>query len=159
MHLHQPSLIQKKTRYTRFLVITNKLVFFICICAFPFLVKAENFKMNCDVQGTIPALEDKELPSARVTVEIETIGNNTFMRITGSKTYEMKASTLATKVFTGTNLTNPKFLGVRSKNKETGQESEITINQKTVALSGFNDIDFQGKTVRLQLTGQCVLPK
>jgi hypothetical protein len=115
--------------------------------------------MNCDVQGTIPALEDKELPSARVTVEIETIGNNTFMRITGSKTYEMKASTLATKVFTGTNLTNPKFLGVRSKNKETGQESEITINQKTVALSGFNDIDFQGKTVRLQLTGQCVLPK
>ncbi len=120
---------------------------------------AENFKMPCEIKGIIPALEDKELPSARVILEIKTIGNNIFMRVTGSKQYEMKLSTLATKVFTGTNLTNPKRLGIRSKNNETGQESELTVDQKTVSLSGYNDIDFQGKTVRLRLSGVCILPK
>ncbi len=131
----------------------------IAIAVFSFAALADNFKMPCEVKGIIPALEDKELPAARVTLEIETIGNNIFMRMTGSKQYEMKLSTLATKVFTGTNLTNPKHLGVRSKNNETGQEGELTVDQKTVSLSGYNDIDFQGKVVRLKLSGVCTLPK
>ena len=70
----------------------------------------------------------------------------------------MKVSTLATKIMTGTNLTNPKHLGVRAKNKETGQESELVIDQKTVKLTGYNDIEVQKQIVRLVLTGQCILP-
>jgi hypothetical protein len=126
--------------------------------ALSFAACADNFKMSCDVQGTIAAMQDKELAPSRMTLEIETIGNNIFLRLTGAKPYEMKLSTLATKVFVGANLTNAKHLGVRTKNKETNQEGQLVIDQKTVGLSGYNDIEFQGKPVRLTLTGTCILP-
>jgi len=120
---------------------------------------ADDFKMNCDVQGTVPVMVDKTFPPARVALVIQTLGNNIFIQIVGPSPYDMKVSTLATKVMSGTNLTNPKHLGVRAKNKETGQESELVIDQKTVTLSGYNDIEVQKQMVRLVLTGQCVLPK
>jgi hypothetical protein len=120
---------------------------------------ADDFKMNCDVQGTIPAMPDKVIAPARVALVIQTLGNNIFIQIVGPSPYEMKVSTLATKVMSGSNLTNPKHLGVRAKNKETGQESELVIDQKTVTLSGYNDIDYQKQIVRLAITGQCILPK
>ena len=120
---------------------------------------ADDFKMNCDVQGTVPVMVDKTFPPARVALVIQTLGNNIFIQIVGPSPYDMKVSTLATKVMSGTNLTNPKHLGVRAKNKETGQESELVIDQKNVTLTGYNDIEVQKQMVRLVLTGQCVLPK
>jgi hypothetical protein len=128
------------------------------IAALSFAAYADNFKMSCDVQGTIAAMQDKELAPSRMTLEIESIGNNIFMHLIGAKPYEMKLSTLTTKVFVGTNLTNAKHLGVRTKNKETNQEGQLVIDQKTVGLSGYNDIEFLGKPVRLTLTGTCILP-
>ncbi len=120
--------------------------------------RADDFKMNCDIQGSIPAVPDKAVAPARVSLVIQTLGNNIFIQIVGPSPYDMKVSTLATKIMTGTNLTNPKHLGVRAKNKETGQESELVIDQKTVKLTGYNDIEVQKQIVRLVLTGQCILP-
>ena len=76
----------------------------------------------------------------------------------GANPYDMKVSTLATKVMSGTNLTNPKHLGVKAKNKDTGQESQLIIDQKTVTLTGYNDIEVQKQIVRLVINGQCILP-
>ena len=120
---------------------------------------ADEFKMSCDVQGNIPQMLDKIIAPARVTLTIQTLGNNIFMQIVGPTPYDMKVSTLVTKVMTGINLTNPKHLGVRTKNKETGQEAELVIDQKTVTMTGYNDVEIQKQSVRLLLTGQCILPK
>ena len=119
---------------------------------------ADEFKMNCDVQGTIPAMPDKSIAPARVSLLIQTLGNNIFIQIVGANPYDMKVSTLATKVMSGTNLTNPKHLGVKAKNKDTGQESQLIIDQKTVTLTGYNDIEVQKQIVRLVINGQCILP-
>ena len=120
---------------------------------------ADEFKMSCDVQGSIPQMLDKIIAPARVTLTIQTLGNNIFMQIVGPSPYDMKVSTLVTKVMTGINLTNSKHLGVRTKNKETGQEAELVIDQKTVTMTGYNDVEIQKQSVRLLLTGQCILPK
>ncbi len=120
---------------------------------------ADEFKMSCDLQGSIPQMLDKIIAPARVTLTIQTLGNNIFMQIVGPTPYDMKVSTLVTKVMTGINLTNPKHLGVRTKNKETGQEAELVIDQKTVTMTGYNDVEIQKQSVRLLLTGQCILPK
>jgi hypothetical protein len=120
---------------------------------------ADEFKVNCDIQGTIPVLDDKALPPVKAVLMIQTLGNNIFIQIVGPSPYEMKVNTLETKLMSGKNLTNPKHLGARVKNKTTGQETEIVLDYKTVALSGYNDIEYQKQMVRLVLTGQCVLPK
>ena len=120
---------------------------------------ADEFKVNCDIQGTIPVLDDKALPPVKAVLMIQTLGNNIFIQMVGPSPYEMKVNTLETKLMSGKNLTNPKHLGALVKNKTTGQETEIVLDYKTVALSGYNDIEYQKQIVRLVLTGQCVLPK
>ena len=121
-------------------------------------VWAQTFKMSCELEGVIPALEDRKLKPEKVVVEIQTMGKNLFMKVVGSNLYTVQASSLTTEDFVGKSLTSEKLMGVNRKNKATGFESEIRIDRATVMLTASNDMDYQGKTVRVLLTGPCVRP-
>ena len=68
-------------------------------------VPAQTFRLTCDLQGTIPVLEDRKLRPAQVTVEMQSIGKNIFIKLVGPRYYDMKVSSLTTETFTGANLT------------------------------------------------------
>lgn len=121
-------------------------------------VLAQTFKMSCDLEGVIPALEDRKLKPEKVVVEIQTMGKNLFMKVVGSNLYTVQASSLTTEEFAGKNLTSEKQMGVTRKNKATGFESEIRIERETVMLTAFTDMDYRGKTVRVLLSGPCIRP-
>jgi hypothetical protein len=121
--------------------------------------QAQTFKMPCEVEGTIPALEDKKIPPERIEVEIQGLGKNVFLKTVGSKYYQVIANSLATDDYMGKNLTTEKGMGATRKHKKTGYESEIFIDRQTVMLSAFQDMDERGKKVRVQFTGPCTLPK
>lgn len=121
-------------------------------------VLAQTFKMSCELEGVIPALEDRKLKPEKVVVEIQTMGKNLFMKVVGSNLYTVQASSLTTEEFAGKNLTSEKQMGVTRKNKVTGFESEIRIERETVMLTAFNDMDYRGKTVRVLLSGPCIRP-
>ena len=136
---------------------TTLFIFGLCMGAT--LAQAQTFKMPCEVEGTIPALEDKKIPPERIEVEIQGLGKNIFMKTVGSKYYQTIVNSLATEDFVGKNLTTEKGMGATRKHKKTGYESEIFIDRQTVVLSVFHDIDDRGKKVRVQFTGPCTLPK
>ena len=119
---------------------------------------AQTFKIACELEGIIPALEDRKLKPEKVVVEIQTMGKNLFMKVVGSNFYTVQASSLTTEEFVGKNLTSQKLMGVTRKNKTTGFESEIRIERETVMMTAFNDMDYRGKTVRVLLSGPCVRP-
>ncbi|NBW68143.1 MAG: hypothetical protein EBR47_05520 [Betaproteobacteria bacterium] len=121
-------------------------------------VWAQTFKMSCELEGIVPALEDRKLKPEKVVVEIQTMGKNLFMKVVGSNLYTVQASSLTTEEFAGKNLTTEKQMGVTRKNKTTGWESEIRIERETVMLTAFNDMDYRGKTVRVLLSGPCIRP-
>lgn len=119
---------------------------------------AQTFKIACELEGIIPALEDRKLKPEKVVVEIQTMGKNLFMKAVGSNLYTVQASSLTTEEFVGKNLTSEKLMGVTRKHKATGFESEIRIERETVMMTAFNDMDYRGKTVRVLLSGPCVRP-
>lgn len=121
--------------------------------------QAQTFKMPCEVEGVIAALEDKKIPPERIEVEIQGLGKNVFLKTVGSKYYQVIANSLATDDYIGKNLTTEKGMGATRKHKKTGYESEIFIDRQTVMLSAFQDVDERGKKVRVQFTGPCTLPK
>lgn len=121
-------------------------------------VWAQTFTMACELEGVIPALDDRKLKPEKVVIEIQTMGKNLFMKVVGSKLYTVQASSLTTEEFVGKNLTSEKLMGVNRKNKATGFESEIRIDRATVMMTASNDIDYRGKTVRVLLTGPCIRP-
>jgi len=121
-------------------------------------VAAQTFKISCELEGVIPALEDRKLKPEKVVVEIQTMGKNIFMKVVGSNLYTVQASSLTTEEFAGTNLTSQKQMGVTRKNKTTGFESEIRIERETVMMTAFNDMEYRGKTVRVLLSGPCIRP-
>jgi hypothetical protein len=121
-------------------------------------VWSQTFKMSCELEGVIPALDDRKIKPEQVVVEIQTMGHNLFMKIVGPKLYTVQASSLTTEEFVGKNLTSQKLMGVTRKNKTTGFESEIRIERETVMMTAFNDMDYRGKTVRVLLSGPCVRP-
>ena len=121
-------------------------------------VWAQTFKISCELEGVIPALEDRKLKPEKVVVEIQTMGKNIFMKVVGSNLYTVQASSLTTEEFAGTNLTSQKQMGVTRKNKTTGFESEIRIERETVMMTAFNDMEYRGKTVRVLLSGPCIRP-
>ena len=121
-------------------------------------VWSQTFKMSCELEGVIPALEDRKIKPEQVVVEIQTMGHNLFMKIVGPKLYTVQASSLTTEEFVGKNLTSQKLMGVTRKNKTTGFESEIRIERETVMMTAFNDMDYRGKAVRVLLSGPCVRP-
>ena len=118
---------------------------------------AQTFRLSCEVQGTIPVLEDRKLKPATVVVEMQSIGKNIFLKLSGSRYYEMKVSSLTTEAFTGTNLTTAGAIGARARHNDTGRVTEIRIERDTILLSGYNDIDFRGKVVRMNLEGPCAM--
>ena len=119
---------------------------------------AQTFKISCELEGVIPALEDRKLKPQKVVVEVQTMGKNLFMKVVGSNLYTVQASSLTTEEFDGKNLTSEKQMGVTRKNKTTGFESEIRIERETVMMTAFNDMDYRGKTVRVLLSGPCIRP-
>ena len=119
---------------------------------------AQTFKIACELEGIIPALEDRKLKPEKVVVEIQTMGKNLFMKVVGSNFYTVQASSLTTEEFVGKNLTSEKLMGVTRKHKATGFESEIRIERESVMMTAFNDMDYRGKTVRVLLSGPCVRP-
>jgi len=121
-------------------------------------VWAQTFKISCELEGVIPALNDRKLKPEKVVVEIQTMGKNIFLKVVGTNLYTVQASSLTTEEFAGTNLTSQKEMGVTRKNKTTGFESEIRIERETVMMTAFNDMEYRGKTVRVLLSGPCIRP-
>jgi hypothetical protein len=120
--------------------------------------QAQTYRLTCELQGTIPALDDRKFKPATVMVDIQGIGKNIFLKLNGPRYYEMKVSSLTTEAFTGTNLTTGVALGAKARHNETGRVTQILIARDTVQLTGYSDIEFRGKVLRMNLEGPCALP-
>lgn len=127
------------------------------LCSTP--VFAQTFKMPCEVEATIPAMEDVKIKPQKVVIEIQSMGKNIFLKMNGPEPYLLIANSLATEDYMGKNLTTAKEMGAFRKHKVTGAESEIRIEQATVIVSAYNDITYMGKKVRVQITGPCSVPR
>lgn len=119
---------------------------------------AQTFRMPCDVTGVIPELDNTKLAPERITVEIQSMGKNIFLKIPDSKIYFAQASSLETDEFTGKNLTTQSQMGAYRKSKLTGKESEIRIERANRMLHAYNDTTYQGKPVRVTFDGPCTPP-
>lgn len=117
--------------------------------------QAQTFVMHCDVEGTIPALNDLKLKPAEVTLEIQAMGHNLFLKMKGPKPYELFVNTLTTEQFEGKNLTNAQRMGLQNRNLSTGDMREVRITRQGLELSGYSDIDYQRKKVRMSFEGTC----
>ena len=120
---------------------------------------AQTFKMPCEVEASIPAMEDVKIKPQKVVIEIQSMGKNIFLKMNGPEPYLVMANSLATEEFTGKNLTTPKEMGAFRKHKVTGAESEIRIEQATVIVTAFTDTTYMGKKVRVNITGPCGMPR
>jgi hypothetical protein len=115
--------------------------------------------MPCEVEATIPTLEDVKLKPQKVVIEIQSMGKNIFLKMNGPEPFLIIANSLATEEFAGKNLTTAKEMGAFRKHKVTGAESEIRIEQATVIVTAYNDISYMGKKVRINITGPCSVPR
>jgi hypothetical protein len=120
---------------------------------------AQTFKMPCEVEATIPAMEDVKIKPQKVVIEIQSLGKNIFLKMNGPEPYLLVANSLATEEFTGKNLTTAKEMGAFRKHKVTGAESEIRIDQATVVVTAYYDTTYMGKKVRMNITGPCSVPR
>ena len=120
---------------------------------------AQTFKMPCEVEGVIPALDDRKIKPEKVVIEIQSMGKNIFLKMNGPEPYVLIANSLATEEYTGKNLTTAKEMGAFRKHKVTGAESEIRIEQATVIVTAFTDTIYMGKKVRVNITGPCGMPR
>jgi hypothetical protein len=127
-------------------------------CVLSSLSLAQTFRMPCDVSGVIAELDNTKLPQERITVEIQSMGKNIFLKIPDSKNYFVQASSLETDEFTGKNLTTQSQMGAYRKSKITGKESEIRIERLTRVLHAYNDTTYMGKPVRIVFDGPCTPP-
>jgi hypothetical protein len=120
---------------------------------------AQTFRMPCEVEATIPAMEDVKIKPQKVVIEIQSMGKNIFLKMNGPEPYTLIANSLATEEFTGKNLTTAKEMGAFRKHKVTGAESEIRIEQATVIVTAYHDTTYMGKKVRVNITGPCSVPR
>jgi hypothetical protein len=120
---------------------------------------AQTFKMPCEVEGVIPAMDDLKIKPQKVVIEIQAMGKNIFLKMNGPEPYALIANSLATEEYTGKNLTTPKEMGAFRKHKVTGAESEIRIEQATVIVTAYTDTSYMGKKVRVNITGPCGMPR
>ena len=105
---------------------------------------AQTFKMPCEVEASIAAMEDVKIKPQKVVIEMP---------------YALIANSLATEEYTGKNLTTPKEMGAFRKHKVTGAESEIRIEQATIIVTAYTDTTYMGKKVRVNITGPCGMPR
>ena len=136
-------------------VAPTALLHLVLLFGWPITAQAEIFTMRCSIEGSFPALEDKKVPPAEVSIEIQSIGNNLYFKVQGAKPYEMFINTLTTDQFIGKNLTNPSSMGIQQKTVAKGELRELRIARANMALSGYADIPHQRKTQRMNLQGQC----
>ena len=122
------------------------------------LAQAQTFKLECEAEGVIAQLDNKKLPPARVSIEIQNIGWHMYFNVVGPPDYQMRVSSLITEQFQGTNLSNASRLGANKKNKSNSYETQVVIDRATVSYSGYNDVDQRGKLVRIAYEGKCKLP-
>ena len=122
------------------------------------LAQAQTFKIDCDAEASIPLLE-KKLTPAKITIELQNIGRHVYFNVVGPADYQMRVSSLITEQYLGANLTTAARLGANKKNKTNGHENQITIDRESVSYAGYNDTDYQGKSVRILFEGKCKLPK
>ncbi|MSQ57950.1 MAG: hypothetical protein EXR35_10805 [Limnohabitans sp.] len=139
----------------------HKIFFYIMVLLFGLMTtqihaEVRPYKFKCQLNGTIPELEDKPLKPAQVKVEIRTIGANIFLTIQGPQPYDMYISTLATEKFTGKNLTGSSSMGIKSKDIETGYEREVRIARDSLVLSGSTDILYRKQKVKAVFEGDCL---
>jgi hypothetical protein len=120
---------------------------------------AQTFKMPCEVEASIPAMEDVKIKPQKVVIEIQSMGKNIFLKMNGPEPYLLIANSLATEEYTGKNLTTAKEMGAFRKHKVTGAESEIRIDQATVVVTAYHDTTYMGKKVRMNITGPCSVPR
>jgi len=123
------------------------------------LAQAQTFKIDCDAEASIPQLDNKKLAPAKITLELQSIGRHVYFNVVGPADYQMRVSSLITEQYLGANLTTATRLGASKKNKTNGRENQITIDRDSVAYAGYNDTDYQGKSVRILFEGKCKLPK
>ena len=116
---------------------------------------AETYTVRCSIEGSLAALEDKKIPAAEVSIDIQAIGNNLYFKVQGAKPYEMFINTLTTDQFVGKNLTNASSMGIQQKTVATGDVRELRLARSNMALSGYADILYQRKTQRMTVQGQC----
>jgi hypothetical protein len=119
----------------------------------------QTFKMPCEVEATVPAMEDMKIKPQKVVIEIQSMGKNIFLKMNGPEPYVLIANSLATEEYTGKNLTTAKEMGAFRKHKVTGAESEIRIEQATVIVNAYHDTTYMGKKVRINITGPCSVPR
>jgi hypothetical protein len=131
----------------------------LCVVVYVAPAHAQTFKMPCEVEATIPAMEDLKIKPQKVVIEIQSMGKNIFLKMNGPEPYLLIANSLATEEFTGKNLTTAKEMGAFRKHKVTGAESEIRIEQATVIVTAYHDINYMGKKVRINITGPCSVPR
>ena len=122
------------------------------------LAQAQTFKLECEAEGVIAQLDNKKLPPAKVSIEIQNIGWHMYFNVVGPLDYQMRVSSLITEQYQGSNLSNASRLGASKKNKSNGHETQIVIDRATVNYSGYNDVDQRGKLVRILYEGKCKLP-
>jgi hypothetical protein len=120
--------------------------------------QAQTFKLECEAEGIIAQLDNKKLPPAKVSIEIQNIGWHMYFNVIGPPDYQMRVSSLITEQYQGTNLSNASRLGANKKNKSNGHETQVVIDRATVSYSGYNDVDQRGKLVRIAYEGKCKLP-
>ena len=123
------------------------------------LVQAQTFKIDCEAEASIPQLDNKKLAPAKITLELQNIGRHVYFNVVGPADYQMRVSSLITEQYLGTNLTTATRLGANKKNRANGRENQITIERDSVAYAGYNDTDYQGKSVRILFEGKCKLPR
>jgi hypothetical protein len=122
------------------------------------LAQGQTFKLECEAEGLIVQLDNKKLPPAKVSIEIQNIGWHMYFNVVGPPDYQMRVSSLITEQYQGTNLSNASRLGANKKNKSNGHETQVVIDRATVSYSGYNDVDQRGKLVRILYDGKCKLP-
>ena len=122
------------------------------------LAQAQTFKLECEAEGVIAQLDNKKLPPAKVSIEIQNIGWHMYFNVVGPPDYQMRVSSLITEQYQGTNLSSASRLGAKKKNKSNGYETQVVIDRATVSYSGYNDVDQRGKLVRILYEGKCKLP-
>lgn len=130
----------------------------LCLGSLALQAQAQTFKLECEAQGIIAQLDNKKLPPAKVSIEIQNIGWHMYFNVVGPPDYQMRVSSLITEQYQGANLSNASRLGASKKNKSNGHENQILIDRATVSYTGYNDVEQRGKLVRIAYEGKCKPP-
>ncbi|MEY3872084.1 MAG: hypothetical protein RLZZ296_1079 [Pseudomonadota bacterium] len=144
---------------TLFAFKTLRMVALLWLSQLALLAQAQTFKIDCDAEASIPQLDNKKLAPAKITIELQNIGSHVYFNVVGPTDYQMRVSSLVTEQYLGANLMTAARLGANKKNRTSGRENQITIDRESVAYAGYNDTDYQGKSVRIMFEGKCKLPR